>query len=156
VVEGVPEPLGHLGASIRRAIVDHDQLDGPVRLAEDALDGLGQIAVAVVAGNHRADQGAIGRSTHHAPPRGLRPAPTRIPRPGSPWRSTTPGRWPRDALFSSGRRHWPGQSRPSPAEPRRGRQHAIETREEAVMTRRHWLRGMMVATSVWLALAPSA
>src|SRR3972149_2731000 len=32
---------------------------------------------------------------------------------------------------------------------------AVETRKEAVMTRRHWLRGMMVATSAWLALAPS-
>jgi hypothetical protein len=50
------EAPGDLGCAIRRAVVDHDQLDRLVVLRQDALDRLAEIGGSVVRADHHAQE----------------------------------------------------------------------------------------------------
>jgi hypothetical protein len=52
----VPEDRGR---RVLRAVVDHDQLEVAERLAEDAVDGLGEVPLAVVDGHEDGDGGGF-------------------------------------------------------------------------------------------------
>lgn len=60
----VVKRLDHPPAAIGRAVVDHDQLEVAERLGEDALDGLTDIGLMIVAVEDNGDGGG-----HRAGPR---------------------------------------------------------------------------------------